>query len=242
MPRPPKPHSPSDAAPRPVRWWRPLAAFGRPPIRVRRSVPSDRPALRSFLAALGPDCLAQRFHCARQSLSPQCIDALTDQALTLGAQAQSWVAVTRANGAEQVVALGGWCVEPPRRHTAHGGDVGEVALVVAEAYQGRGIGSRLLGAIRQGACHSGLRQLRATVRGDNEAMLGLLRGRRHGTCPANGGRDEPVVARGATLDARLDTAPGWRWRQALPTLAALSWLLRPLPPVDLVLAVGEERA
>jgi ribosomal protein S18 acetylase RimI-like enzyme len=55
------------------------------------------------------------------------------------------------------------------------GRVAEIAFEVADAYQGRGIGSTLAGELAADARAAGVRALVATVCGDNQPAVSLLR-------------------------------------------------------------------
>lgn len=217
-----------------------------PVVGVRPIQPGDGPELQRFFAALGQHTLGQRFHCAFNGLSPKRIQLLIEQALTPGQQVQMWVATERRGTAQQIVAQGGFIVN------SGGAPDAEFALVVADSHQRRGIGTRLLQAMRQGACAQGLCVLRATVRSDNRGMRSLLglREQRRSASARQGSVQEtpqqsPQISRqgesqalpaaqqahGTVFEAVLDTAPGWRFRHGLPMLAALCWLLLPLPRV-----------
>ncbi|HEV3234142.1 MAG TPA: GNAT family N-acetyltransferase [Candidatus Dormibacteraeota bacterium] len=54
-------------------------------------------------------------------------------------------------------------------------DTADIALTVTDAYQGRGIGSLLMGALGAAAGAAGIERFSADVRGENGAMLGLLK-------------------------------------------------------------------
>jgi protein lysine acetyltransferase len=54
-------------------------------------------------------------------------------------------------------------------------DIAEVAFSVIDAYQGRGIGTLLLGALAVAAHENGVRHFRARVLSDNEPMRAVLR-------------------------------------------------------------------
>lgn len=60
------------------------------------------------------------------------------------------------------------------RYDETGPGVAEVALVVEDAWQGRGIGSRLLWRISAAARRYGLEAFEAEVLGENRPMMGLL--------------------------------------------------------------------
>jgi ribosomal protein S18 acetylase RimI-like enzyme len=56
------------------------------------------------------------------------------------------------------------------------GDSAEIAFEVADAYQGRGIGSALTRLLVADALAAGIQEVTALVRSDNSAALALLRG------------------------------------------------------------------
>jgi GNAT superfamily N-acetyltransferase len=60
------------------------------------------------------------------------------------------------------------------RYDETGPGIAEVALVVEDAWQGRGIGSRLLWRISAAARRNGLEAFEAEVLGENRPMMGLL--------------------------------------------------------------------
>jgi ribosomal protein S18 acetylase RimI-like enzyme len=60
-------------------------------------------------------------------------------------------------------------------HLAREDVSGEIAVAVVDALQGRGIGRTLVRELTAIARAAGIRELRATVAGDNRPMLALLR-------------------------------------------------------------------
>jgi RimJ/RimL family protein N-acetyltransferase len=54
-------------------------------------------------------------------------------------------------------------------------DIAEVAFAVIDAYQGRGLGTLLLGALAVAARENGVRRFRARMLSDNVAMRAVLR-------------------------------------------------------------------
>jgi len=78
------------------------------------------------------------------------------------------------------------------------GDTAEVAVTVADCYQGRGIGTTLVHALAADARAAGITRFVATVCGDNPSILAILRklsGQLEQTW--RGGEREVVVALGA---------------------------------------------
>jgi acetyltransferase len=82
----------------------------------------------------------------------------------------------------------------------HHPDQAEFALVIADPYQGRGLGKLLLGQLLQAAHSAGIQTLTGEVLADNHRMLNLLG---HSGFPA--GLD---LTAGAVLVVEVSTAPG----------------------------------
>ena len=61
------------------------------------------------------------------------------------------------------------------RYVRVGGDAAEVAVTVIDAYQGRGLGGRLLDALIAEALEHGVTRFEGVVLADNVPMLALLR-------------------------------------------------------------------
>jgi acetyl coenzyme A synthetase (ADP forming)-like protein len=100
----------------------------------------------------------------------------------------------------------------------------ELALAVADAYQGRGLGTILLGQLAEAAAASGLDILEAVVRPENHRMLQMLR---ESGFPVHA-RSEPGEVH-ADLPTRL-TPDGLRHfedRERLAAVAAVTHLLAP---------------
>jgi GNAT superfamily N-acetyltransferase len=66
------------------------------------------------------------------------------------------------------------CLAAEARYVPIGGGTAELALTVADGYQGAGLGNLLLEALVQRAREDGLKRLRAIVLLDNKPMLRLL--------------------------------------------------------------------
>jgi len=78
------------------------------------------------------------------------------------------IATTRHSGRERQVGVA--------RFVREGcGETAEIALVVADAWQGRGLGRRLLRGLIASARRRGVRRLVGTTLSDNVAMLALAR-------------------------------------------------------------------
>ena len=133
---------------------------------VRPIGPDDRERLQVGLHQLSPQSRYHRFHAAVSELSPEQLRQLTevDQVNHL-----AWIALDPALPGEPAVGVARCIRLPTARRTA------EVAVTVLDAYQGRGLGTLLLGMLSQAAAAQGIRSYRAYVQDDNDAMLRIFR-------------------------------------------------------------------
>jgi acetyltransferase len=130
---------------------------------LRPARPGDAPAVQEFVRGLSIASRRRRFFSPVRELSPEQLDRLTR---VRDARELALVAVTSETGAGRVIALAQTALcEPP---------TAEFALVVDDAYQRRGLGRRMLGALAEHAARAGLAALTGFVLADNWPMLTLL--------------------------------------------------------------------
>jgi GNAT superfamily N-acetyltransferase len=125
---------------------------------VRAIRPSDEPALRTWFAALSPEARYQRFHAH--------ISELTDD---------QWRYLTRVNGIDHigfVASLAGAPVAVARMIVMPGD--AEIAFLVSDAQQRRGIGSILRDLLVGIARQRGMYRMHAHVLPENLAIRRLL--------------------------------------------------------------------
>jgi GNAT superfamily N-acetyltransferase len=123
---------------------------------VRPYQAEDRSSVKALFERLSQQSLVQRFHSAGFRL--------TDQVLDLATAGHALVAEVEG----LMVGLASYYPEAGT-HRA------EAAMVVDDAYQGRGIGLALGRRLYLDAQKSGIRQVRAGVHGSNRVMIKLLR-------------------------------------------------------------------
>lgn len=134
-------------------------------ITVRPIVPEDAALTREFFDSLSADSRYNRFFGAGITLSQEWLDRMTridfDRDMAL-------IATVMFENCETEVAVARY-VRLPDDESA------EFALTVADAWQGRGLGPRLMRELIAAARAAGLKRLTGEVLASNTAMLGLLR-------------------------------------------------------------------
>ena len=133
------------------------------PIAIRPITPSDAELLAHAYEQLGDDSRRRRFLAAPARLSPEDLRYLTD---VDGQRHDALVAIDPATG--ELVGEARYVRAPGRRDTA------EVAVVVVDSWQSRGIGTALLTELTRRAREHGLLRYTAIVSADNHAVLEAL--------------------------------------------------------------------
>jgi GNAT superfamily N-acetyltransferase len=152
-------------------------------ILIRPLVPGDRDALARGFARLSPTSRRLRFFATLESLSDAQLDYLTDVD-HVNHDAIGAVLVDEAGTVGEGVGVGRWIrldEEPTKA---------EIAVTVLDDYQGRGIGTLLLGTLARRAMERGVETLFARVLWENVGWLESLR-----SVGARVEADEPGVAR-----------------------------------------------
>jgi ribosomal protein S18 acetylase RimI-like enzyme len=131
---------------------------GRPSL--ARLEPGDEGALERFFGRLSAESLYRRF------FSPMLrADRFANALLRVDAMDRAALAAVEHG---EVVGV----AQYSRRPGAHEADL---AIVVADAWQGQGIGTRLVAALADHAAMAGIQALSVDVQGDNGGALRLLR-------------------------------------------------------------------
>jgi acetyl coenzyme A synthetase (ADP forming)-like protein len=134
-------------------------------LRLRPPRADDEAALLEFFAALSERSLYLRFH-GFPTLGPRLVEQLlapdwTERGALLGTAAEA--------GRERVVAVGSYVrLRDPL--------IAEAAFAVADAYQRRGIGTRLVEQLAHKAGQQGIERFLAEVLSENRDMLGVFEG------------------------------------------------------------------
>lgn len=140
-----------------------LLKDGRPAY-LRRARPEDRPAFLDFLARVSDESLAYRFF-GRARRGDELVERLI--APELAQTGLSLVVTVGEAEKARIVGVGSY----ERRGDA---PVAEVAFLVEDRYQGRGIGMLLLERLAMGAEDEGLDALEAVVMPENHRMLRIF--------------------------------------------------------------------
>ena len=137
-----------------------MDADATPGPRLGRAEPADLPRLQRFVASLSLRTRVQRFFFPARELPRGLVRAIEQ------ADEDHVFVVAEHDG--EVVGLGQYAAD-------RSGTRCEIALVVADAWQGRGLGGRLLARVLENASHRGLREAILETKATNDAMQSLAR-------------------------------------------------------------------
>lgn len=135
-------------------------------VEFRAVSPADQGLIQAAVGRMSAETSARRFFTVRHQLSDLELHRLTDMdgwdRFAIGAVARSLDGSVEGVGVARFHRLAD---EP---------NAAEMALVVVDAYQRKGIGKRLLDALSLAARQRGIDRLRGIVQADNRPMLELL--------------------------------------------------------------------
>ena len=165
-----------------------------PVVTLRRVDAADAEGIRDFYAGLSAESRMRRFMKRTNGISParsraySAVDHL---------QSEGFVAVLRTAGPDDGRIVGHVCMDRAAQGAA------ELAIAVADEFQGRGLGGRLVEVALRWARARGLHRIVATACADNRAVLHLLRSAPSGAriWPAEGGLVDVEIAIPADLTA-----------------------------------------
>jgi GNAT superfamily N-acetyltransferase len=146
-----------------------------PCVQLRPIRPSDAGALIAFHAGLSPKTIHRRFFNQHQTLS-----AIEAEHFT----------VLDYHDRFALVALIGTAIIGVARYERHDTTAAEVAFVIADAYQGHGLGSLMLSHLAEAAREEGIETFDADTLADNGPMLAVFQ---HSGFPARTTMSDGVV-------------------------------------------------
>ena len=123
--------------------------------------PGDAPALTRLYDRLSPESAYQRFFAVMRRLPPDWARILAD------VDHDRRAAIVAAGPEGELIGVARYGTEP-------GADEAEIAVVVQDAWQGRGLGTILLSALLDHAVSRGITKFLAYVLADNHRMLRLV--------------------------------------------------------------------
>lgn len=126
----------------------------------------DREKLKAFFARCSPEAIRYRFMSSIKAVSDSLLDYLADPD---GSRHVALIAAQGEGDDERIVAEGRYVIfkEQP--------DAADIALLVVDEMQRRGIATLLIRELAKLACSNGVTHFSADVLADNRAMLSLLR-------------------------------------------------------------------
>jgi RimJ/RimL family protein N-acetyltransferase len=131
------------------------------PVHLREIRPDDADALVAFHEQLSPESIVLRYFGPHPRLSPKEVERLTN---VDGVDRFALVAVCD----DRIVGV-------TRYERTPGTDEAEVAFLVADAFQGKRLGTILFEKLTEGARQHGIRRLVADTLAENSRMLGVFR-------------------------------------------------------------------
>ena len=133
-------------------------------VTLRPIRPEDADAERSFVNALSSETKYFRFLQHLTELTPEMLVRFTQIDYD---REMAYIAVVAAEQGEAEIAVARYVINPD-------GETCEFAIVVGDAWQGHGIGGRLMAVLMDDARRRGLKEIQGDVLSDNRKMLSLM--------------------------------------------------------------------
>jgi acetyltransferase len=165
--QPIRPHSHLAILPYPEEWIAQTQLADGSPVRLRPIRPEDEPLWRALVASCSPETLRQRFRCLFQSPTHE----MATRFCVIDYDREIAIVAERAVDGERQIAGVGRLIADPDHNDA------EFAVLVADAWQGRGVGSLLMDHCLKICARWGIRSVSAETAPDNTRMLAMFRER-----------------------------------------------------------------
>lgn len=134
-------------------------------VTIRTLLPEDQDIESAFVRNLSDESRFSRFHGAMRELTPEMLRRFTHMDYPLE---MALIATIPEDSLEMQIGVA-------RYVTVNIDEPAEIAVVVADDWQGRGIATLLLTHLRNSAVDAGIKDLYASVLADNSRMLALAR-------------------------------------------------------------------
>lgn len=163
-------------------------------VELRPGSVADLEAMEAFLLGLSPDSSYRRF---LTGFGPGTPPGLARRLLRPGATGASLLAWHGA----VVVGHGMWAPVPSLRDQASVSSTVEIGVVVADAWQGRGIGSQLVDGLALDIARHGFPRVQAVISAENQVVRRMVARRARDADYARDGAEITVTVSASTLEA-----------------------------------------
>lgn len=126
--------------------------------------PDDRDIELAFVSGLSPETRSNRLLGGARAITREYIESLVSVDYS---RDMALAATTMLGGGETLIGVARYVLEKDDRSA-------EFAIVLADAWQGRGVGSRLLRKLAEVAGRRGVKRLYGEILATNRPMLGLV--------------------------------------------------------------------
>jgi acetyltransferase len=133
-------------------------------VTLRPLRPEDRDLEFAFVSGLSPDTRHNRLLGGAKAITRDYIESLVN----VDYSRDMALAATTMLGGETIVGVARYALDADNESA-------EFAIVVADSWQGRGIGKRLLARLAEIACTRGVKRLYGDILATNRPMLELMR-------------------------------------------------------------------
>jgi GNAT superfamily N-acetyltransferase len=160
-------------------------------VRIRAIQPSDKDGLLELFHAMSPESVYSRFLYRKKDVSPEQLKYFTELDFV---RHVGLVATTEQGPDEKIIAVGRYIVAEEKG----GPRCAEIALAVADAHQGHGIGQALLKRLASMGRKAGIARFETAVDQRDSMLLRLLE---HSGFPVDKSTEFGRIQVGLTLDA-----------------------------------------
>lgn len=136
-----------------------------PEITIRPIRPDDAGIEGDFVRDLSPQSRRNRFLTAVRELTPRAVERFTRPEYP---HEQALIATIQEDGAEKEIGVARFAAEP-------GSTDAEFAIVIADEWQGKGLGTRMMRELFDAASRAGMRHMQGVVLQSNSTMLQLVK-------------------------------------------------------------------